>query len=71
MFACGRAMSLAINRQDIIDYTLNGFGRPSMPFATFPTSVDVDVPKWQKWSEDTLVYDPERAKQLLAEAGIS
>ena len=64
-----QAMSLAINRQDIIDYTLNGFGRPSMPFATFPTSVDVDVPRWQKWSEDTLVYDPERAKQLLAEAG--
>ena len=64
-----QAMSLAINRQDIIDYSLNGFGRPSMPFATFPTSVDVDVPRWQKWSEDTLVYDPERAKQLLAEAG--
>ena len=64
-----QAMSLAINRQDIIDYTLNGFGRPSMPFATFPTSVDVDVPRWQKWSEDVLVYDPERAKQLLAEAG--
>ena len=64
-----QAMSLAINRQDIIDYSLNGFGRPSMPFATFPTSVDVDVPRWQKWSEETLVYDPERAKQLLAEAG--
>lgn len=64
-----QAMSLAINRQDIIDYSLNGFGRPSMPFATFPTSVDVDVPRWQKWSEETLVYDPERARQLLAEAG--
>ena len=33
-----QAMSLAINRQDMIDFTLNGFGRPSMPFATFPTS---------------------------------
>jgi peptide/nickel transport system substrate-binding protein len=64
-----QAMSLAINRQDIIDYTLNGFGRPSMPFATFPTSVDVDVPRWQKWSEEALVYDPERARQLLVEAG--
>ena len=64
-----QAMSLAINRQDIIDYTLNGFGRPSMPFATFPTSVDVDVPRWQKWGEEALRYDPERAKALLAEAG--
>ena len=64
-----QAMSLAINRQDIIDYTLNGFGRPSMPFATFPTSVDVDVPRWQQWGEETLGYDPDRARQLLAEAG--
>ena len=64
-----QAMSLAINRQDIIDFTLNGYGRPSMPFATFPTSVDVDVPRWQQWGEEALVYDPERAKELLAEAG--
>ena len=64
-----QAMSLAINRQDIIDYTLNGYGRPSMPFATFPTSVDVDVPRWQAWGEEALVYDPDRAKALLAEAG--
>ena len=64
-----QAMSLAINRQDIIDFTLNGYGRPSMPFATFPTSVDVDVPRWQQWSEEALAYDPDRARALLADAG--
>ncbi len=63
------AMSLAINRDDIIEFTLNGYGRPSMPFATFPTSVDVDVPRWQRWSEEALAYDPDRARALLAEAG--
>ncbi len=63
------ALSYAINRQDIIDYTLNGYGRPSMPFATFPTSVEVDAPRWQKWAKETLVYDPDRSKALLKEAG--
>ncbi len=63
------AMSLAINRQDITDFTLNGFARPSMPFATFPTSMDVDVPRWQKWSKEALAYDPDRARALLKEAG--
>ena len=64
-----QAMSLAINRQDIIDFTMNGYARPSMPFATFPTSVDVDVPRWQKWAKETLIYDPDRARELLKEAG--
>ena len=63
------AMSLAINRQDMIDFTMNGYARPSMPFATFPTSVDVDVPRWQNWAKEALVYDPDRAKALLQEAG--
>jgi len=63
------ALSLAINRQDIIDYTLNGYGRPSMPFATFPTSVEIDVERWQNWAKEALVYDVPRAKALVAEAG--
>ena len=64
-----QAMSLVINRDDIIEFTLNGYGRPSMLFATFPTSVDVDIPRWQKWSEEALAYEPDRARALLAEAG--
>jgi len=63
------ALSYAINRQEIIDYTLNGYGRPSMPFATFPTSVEIDAPRWQKWAKETLVYDPDRSKALLEDAG--
>ena len=64
-----QALSLAIDREAIIDFTLNGYAKQPMPFASFPTSVDMDIPRWQKWSQDTLVYDPERAKQLLREAG--
>ena len=40
-----------------------------MPFATFPYAVDTDIGKWLAWGREALRYDPERAKELLAEAG--
>jgi peptide/nickel transport system substrate-binding protein len=63
------ALSLAINRQQLIDHVMDGQASWPMPFATFRYSVDMDVPRWESWSKEALRYDPERAKKLLAEAG--
>lgn len=63
------ALSLAINRQQIIDHVMYGYASWPMPFATFRYSVDMDIPRWETWAKEALRYDPERAKKLLQEAG--
>jgi len=63
------ALSLAIDRQQIIDHVMNGEASWPLPFATFGYSFDTDIERWRKWSKDALRYDPERAKALLKEAG--
>lgn len=57
------AISIAIDRQGLIDVTLGGAGRPMatpIPLG-FPGSEGHEIPP----------YDPERAKALLAEAGLA
>ena len=56
------AMRLAIDRQTIIDELLRGEGTPLSMWG-WAGHEDQQEPHW-KWE-----YDPERAKQLLAEAG--
>jgi peptide/nickel transport system substrate-binding protein len=63
------ALSLAIDRQQIIDHVMDGLAQWPMPFATFRYSVDMDIPRWESWAKEAFRYDPERAKKLLAEAG--
>lgn len=63
------ALSLAINRQQIIDHVMYGQARWPYPLATFSYSVDMDIKRWETWSREALRYDPDRAKKLLAEAG--
>ena len=63
------ALSLAIDRQQIIDHVMVKEARWPMPFAAFRYSSDIDVARWEAWSKKALRYDPARAKQLLAEAG--
>ncbi len=63
------ALSLAIDRQQIIDHVMGKQAQWPMPFATFKYSSDMDVARWDDWSKSALRYDPARAKQLLAEAG--
>jgi peptide/nickel transport system substrate-binding protein len=64
-----QALSLAIDRQQIIDHVMYGRASWPMPFATFGYSVDMDTERWQAWGREALRYDPVKAKQLLAEAG--
>ena len=57
------ALSLAIDRQALIDNTLSGAGVPTGCWLAPATPGHDDSAK--------LDYDPEKAKQLLAEAGVS
>ncbi|HSH44766.1 MAG TPA: ABC transporter substrate-binding protein [Longimicrobiales bacterium] len=56
-----RAMTMGIDRQEIIDALLSGYGRPA-------TST---IPPWHPLDPgvDPLAYDPEVAQQLLESAG--
>jgi peptide/nickel transport system substrate-binding protein len=55
------AVSLAIDRQALADGAYMGYAQPAK--SPFPASLGFEEP------EHTYAYDPERAKQLLAEAG--
>ena len=59
--AVRRAMTLAIDRQELIDALLEGYGTR----ATSP------IPPWHPYHPevDPLPYDPDRARSLLADAG--
>ena len=58
------AISLAINRQNIVDTLFEGGREPADN--VFPPIIDKKGGSWE-FAE----YDPEKAKQLLAEAGVS
>ncbi|MGE0226377.1 MAG: ABC transporter substrate-binding protein [Acetobacteraceae bacterium] len=64
-----RALSLAIDRQQIIEHVMNDQARMPFPFAVFPYSEYITDERWEKWSKEALRYDPDEAKKLLAEAG--
>ena len=63
------ALSLAIDRQQIIDHVMVKQARWPMPYAVFRYSSDVDVARWEDWTKSAYRYDPARAKKLLADAG--
>jgi peptide/nickel transport system substrate-binding protein len=64
-----QALSLAIDRQQIIDHVMVGQARWPLPFTVFRYSIDTDIPRWEGWAKTALRYDPAQAKKLLAEAG--
>jgi peptide/nickel transport system substrate-binding protein len=57
-----QALSIAIDRQLLVDTLLRGFGRP-LPMRDWVGAEDRMPAEWQ-WE-----YNPDRAKELLAEAG--
>jgi peptide/nickel transport system substrate-binding protein len=63
------ALSLAIDRQQIIDHVMNGKASMPYPFAAFGYTEYFAADKWKKWADKAFRYDPARAKQMLGEAG--
>ncbi|MBI3827275.1 MAG: ABC transporter substrate-binding protein [Candidatus Rokubacteria bacterium] len=63
------ALSLAIDRQQIIDHVMAKQAQWPLPFATFRYSSDMDVARWDDWAKTALRHDPARARKLLADAG--
>ena len=64
-----QALSLAIDRQAIIDQVMNGLASMPYPFATFRYTEYFSADRWEKWAKDAYRYDPVQAKKMLAEAG--
>ena len=64
-----QALSLAIDRQAIIDQVMNGLASMPYPFATFRYTEYFSADRWEKWSHDAYRYDPVLARKMLAEAG--
>ena len=60
--AVRQAMNYAINRQDLVDYVLEGVGEPAT--SLFPPTF-----YWGDKSIQPYVYNPEKAKSMLAGAG--
>src|SRR4051812_17615664 len=63
------ALSLAIDRQQIIEHVMNGQASIPYPFAAFGYTEYFNADKWRKWADKAYRYDPAAAKKMLAEAG--
>src|SRR6185436_14973535 len=63
------ALSLAIDRQQIIDHVMAKQARWPLPYTVYRYSSDVDIARWEDWAKSAYRYDPARAKKMLAEAG--
>jgi peptide/nickel transport system substrate-binding protein len=65
-----RALSLAINRQEIIDSVLAGYADlKTTPFNTSPATESIDEAHYRDWAARANAYDPQQARDLLAKAG--
>ena len=65
-----RALSLAINRQEIIDSVLAGYADlKTTPFNTSPATESIDEAHYRDWAARANAYDPQQARELLAKAG--
>ena len=64
-----QALSLAIDRQQIIDHVMNGKALMPYPFATFGYTEYFSAERWWQWASGAYRYDPAMAKKILAEEG--
>lgn len=64
-----QALSLAIDRKQIIEHVMNGKARMPYPFSTFSYTDYFSADRWEKWTAEAYRYDPALAKKILAEEG--
>jgi peptide/nickel transport system substrate-binding protein len=64
-----QALSLAIDRKQVIEHVMNGRARMPYPFATFGYTDYFSADRWEKWAAEAYRYDPVLAKKILAEEG--
>ena len=64
-----KALSLAINREEVGRTLFVGKLYPPMPPTMWPSQPEIDVPYWKEEAKKFYRYDPEEAKRLLKEAG--
>ena len=64
-----QALSLAIDRKQMIEHVMNGKAQMPYPFATFGYTDYFSADRWKKWADEAYRYDPALAKKILAEEG--
>lgn len=67
-----QALSLAINRQELINsmlYGMAGMPPPARVGWSNPDMTPVLVKKWKDWAAKNYRYDPQEARRLIKEAG--
>ena len=64
-----QALSLAVDRKQVIEHVMNGKARLPCPFATFGYTDYYSADRWEKWAAEAYRYDPALAKKILAEEG--
>jgi peptide/nickel transport system substrate-binding protein len=64
-----QALSLAIDRKQVIEHVMNGKARMPYPFSTFGYTEYFSADRWEKWAAEAYRYDPALAKKILAEEG--
>ena len=64
-----QALSLAIDRKQVIEHVMNGRAQMPYPFATFGYTEYFSADRWNKWAAEAYRYDPALAKKMLAEEG--
>ena len=64
-----QALSLAIDRKQVIEHVMNGKARMPYPFSTFSYTDYFSAERWEKWAAEAYRYDPVLAKKIIAEEG--
>jgi len=64
-----QALSLAIDRKQVIEHVMNGKARMPFPFSTFGYTEYLSTDRWEKWANEAYRHDPALARKMLAEEG--
>jgi len=64
-----QALSLAIDRKQVIEHVMNGKAQMPYPFSTFAYTDYLSADRWRKWADEAYRYDPALARKILAEEG--